>query len=185
MVFPFHSKSVLCLVLKLSQCKFFELNVRNCPTSGSCKLSEAMLRCSWFFTIQRIWFVLGRCLFLRSVHTFSWFLKSNWSGDFGRICFALILKQSEKTAFEQKFGFSVVVFCSHAAISLWILLFCRFFGSFFFLNDYPNPFIILSRLSFFVWTKFHFLVVVFYSHVAFWHWFSVFYLIFFTIGFPN
>ena len=35
-------------------------------------------------TIQRIWIVLGRCLFfLRSVHTFSWFLKSNWSGDFG------------------------------------------------------------------------------------------------------
>ena len=32
-----------------------------------------------FFTIQRIWIVLGRCLFLRSVHTFSWFLKSNWS----------------------------------------------------------------------------------------------------------
>ena len=32
--------------------------------------------------------------------------------------FALILKSSEKTVFEQKFGFSLVVFCSHAAISL-------------------------------------------------------------------
>ena len=48
----------------------------------SCKLSGAILRCSWFFTIQRIWIVLGRCL-LRSVHTFLWFLKSNWSSDFG------------------------------------------------------------------------------------------------------
>ena len=34
-------------------------------------------------TIQRIWIVLGRCLFLRLVHKFSWFLKSNWSSDFG------------------------------------------------------------------------------------------------------
>ena len=36
----------------------------------------------YIFTIQKIWIVLGRCLFLRSVHTFSWFLKSNWSSDF-------------------------------------------------------------------------------------------------------
>ena len=38
-----------------SQWKFFELYVRTCPAM----------------------------FFLRSVHTFSWFLKSNWSGDFG------------------------------------------------------------------------------------------------------
>ena len=36
------------------------------------------------FTIQRISIVLGRCLFLRSVHTFSLFLKSNWSSDSGQ-----------------------------------------------------------------------------------------------------
>ena len=48
-----------------------------------CKLSGAILRWFWFFTIQRIWIVLGRCLFLRSVHTFLWFLKSNWNSDFG------------------------------------------------------------------------------------------------------
>ena len=36
-----------------------------------------------FIIIQRIWIVLGRCLFLISVHTFSWFLKSNLSSDFG------------------------------------------------------------------------------------------------------
>ena len=33
--------------------------------------------------------------------------------------FAPNLKESEKTVFEQKFAFSLVVFCSHAAISLW------------------------------------------------------------------
>ena len=50
--------------------------------------------------------------------------------------------------FEQKFAFSLVVFCSHAAISLWFLLFFRFFRSDFFLNGFSNPFIVLSRSSF-------------------------------------
>ena len=50
--------------------------------------------------------------------------------------------------FEQKFGFSVVVFCSHAAISLRFLLFFQFFGSDFFLNGFPNPFTAHSRASF-------------------------------------
>ena len=51
--------------------------------------------------------------------------------------------------FEQKFGFSIVVFCSHAAISLLFLLFFSiFFGSDFFLNGFPNPFIVRSRSSF-------------------------------------
>ena len=50
--------------------------------------------------------------------------------------------------FEQKFTFSLVRFCSHAVISLWFLLFFRFFGSDFFLNGFPNPFIVRSRSSF-------------------------------------
>ena len=50
--------------------------------------------------------------------------------------------------FEQKFGFSVVVFCSHAAISLRLLLFFRFFGADFFLNGFPIPFTAHSRPSF-------------------------------------
>ena len=60
-----------------------------------------------FFTIQKIWFALGRCLFLRSIHKFSWFLKSNLSSSFGHantgtgakkrgiaafICFTVTLK---------------------------------------------------------------------------------------------
>ena len=49
---------------------------------------------------------------------------------------------------EQKFGFSIVVFCSHAAISLLFLLFFRFFGSDFFLNSFPNQFTAHSGPSF-------------------------------------
>ena len=45
---------------------------------------------------------------------------------------------------EQKF----VVFCSHAAISLWFSLFFRFFGSDLFLNGFPNSLIVRSRSSF-------------------------------------
>ena len=52
--------------------------------------------------------------------------------------------------FEQKFAFSIVVFCSHAAISLWFLLFFQFFGSDFFLNGFSNPFIVRFRSSFLV-----------------------------------
>ena len=45
--------------------------------------------------------------------------------------------------FEQKkIAISRVVFCSHAAISVF---FFQFFGlDFFFLNEYPNPFIVHS-----------------------------------------
>ena len=50
--------------------------------------------------------------------------------------------------FEQKFAFSIVVFCSHAAISVWFLLFFRFLELDFFLNGFPNPFIVRSRPSF-------------------------------------
>ena len=55
--------------------------------------------------------------------------------------------------FEQKFGFWIVVFCSHAAISLLFLLFFRFFGSDFFLNSFPNPFTAHSGPGFFVRIK--------------------------------
>ena len=65
--------------------------------------------------------------------------------------------------FEQKFGFSVVVFCSHAdaAISLLIFTVFRFFGSDFFLDGFPNPFTAHSRPSFLFDLNFHFSLVVF------------------------
>ena len=63
--------------------------------------------------------------------------------------------------FEQKFGFSVVVFCSHAAISLCFLLFVRFFGSDFFLIGFPNLSTAHSRPSFVFELNFHFSLVGF------------------------
>ena len=57
-------------------------------------------------------------------------------------------KLSQKTVFEEKFAFSLVVFCSHAAISLGILLCFSIFGPIFFLNGFPNSFIVRSRPSF-------------------------------------
>ena len=50
--------------------------------------------------------------------------------------------------FEQKIAFSQFVFCSHAAISHWFLLFFRFFVSNFFLIGFSNPFKVHSRPSF-------------------------------------
>ena len=71
--------------------------------------------------------------------------------------------------FEQKFAFSLVVFCSHAAISLGILLFFfDFFGLDFFLNGFPSPFIVPSSPSFFLFEQnFHFSLLVSCSHAAF------------------
>ena len=51
--------------------------------------------------------------------------------------FALILKWNEKTVFEQKLAFSLVVFCSHAAISLRFLMFFDFLDWIFFLKIFP------------------------------------------------
>ena len=72
------------------------------------------------------------------------------SGFAAWIFFALILKKSEKTVFEQKFGFSVVVFCSHAAISLWFLLFFSVFWiGFFFWMVFPIHSQLILDLVFF------------------------------------
>ena len=37
----------------------------------------------WFLQFKGFELYWGAAFFLRSVHTFSWFLKSNWSNDFG------------------------------------------------------------------------------------------------------
>ena len=59
----------------------------------------------------------------------------------------------EKTVFEQKFAFLLVV-CSHAAI---LFDFYCFFDFSEWINGFPNPFIVYSRPSFSVWPKFLFL----------------------------
>ena len=76
--------------------------------------------------------------FLRSVHTFSWFLSSNWSSDFGhaetgngekkRVAlrqefFCSNFKVKWENGVWTKTRFLASGFCSHAAISLWFLLF--------------------------------------------------------------
>ena len=61
---------------------------------------------------------------------------------------------------EQKFAFSLVVFCSNAAISI------SFFGSYFFPNGFPNPLIVHSRPSFLFEPDFYFSLVVFCLHAA-------------------
>ena len=68
--------------------------------------------------------------------------------------------------FEQKLTFSLMVFCSHAAISL------RYFTVFsiswigVFLNGFPNPFFVHFRPRFLFEPNFHF-SLVFSSLVAF------------------
>ena len=66
--------------------------------------------------------------------------------------------------FEQKFVFSLVVFCYHAAISLWFLLVFLVLGSEFFLNGFLNPIIVPSRPSFLLESNLYFSPVVFSSH---------------------
>ena len=56
-----------------------------------------------------------------------------------------------------------MVFCWHAAISLWFSLFLRFFGSDFFSNCFCNPFIVHSRPSSLFESNFSFWLVFFCS----------------------
>ena len=68
--------------------------------------------------------------------------------------------------FEQKFAFSLVVFCSHAAISLRFYGFFNFLDRIVFLNGFPYPFLVYYTPSFLYEPNFHFSLVVF-VHV--WH----------------
>ena len=65
--------------------------------------------------------------------------------------YGLILKKCEKTLLEEKFAFSVVVFCSHAVFCHRCLLYFWFFICFFFLSEWfyqfiHNPFYVFSFL---------------------------------------
>ena len=69
--------------------------------------------------------------------------------------------------FKQKFALSLVVFRSHAAISLWFCtVFFYFFGLVFFLNRFSNPFIVILGLVFFLFEpNYYFSVVVLFVHM--------------------
>ena len=78
--------------------------------------------------------------------------KSEWF--FGVNFFTIILKYSKKSVFEQKFVFSLVVFLFTCGNFTLILTVLSIFLIGFFLNVFPSPFKVISRPSFFVWTKF-------------------------------
>ena len=114
----------------------------------------------------------GAVFFLKSVHTFSWFLKSNWSCDFGHAetwsgakkrvvyatCnFSLYFQSREKTVFEQKFAFSLVGFLFTCGNFTSIFTVFWSLDRILFLNGFPNQFIDHSRPSFFL-TNFSFVV---------------------------
>ena len=101
----------------------------------------------------------GAVCFLRSVHTLSWFLKSNWCGDFGRaetgsgaekrvVLRREIFYSRMRKRCLNKNSLSLVVFCSHPAVSLWFFCFFDFLDWIFFQNGFPNPFIVRARSSF-------------------------------------
>ena len=68
--------------------------------------------------------------------------KSEW------LCGVKFLKLSEKTVFEQKFSFSLVVFCLPTCGNFtMVFTVFQFFGSDFFLNGFPNLFKVHSKPS--------------------------------------
>ena len=99
-----------------------------------------------------------------------------------------IVRSRPSFLFEPNFDFSVVVFCSHAAISLWFLLFFDFLDRIFFSKWFFQSIHSSFYAKFFVWTKFRFLGSGFFcSHAAFKHWcfFSFFWSCFFRNSFYN
>ena len=119
----------------------------------------------------------GYVFYLRSNHTFSWFLKSNWSSDFRhaetgsgakeRVVLWLLFHSYFKSEWENgvwikiRFLASVFLFtCGNFALNFTVFLFI------FFLNGFPNLFIVHSRPSF-LFQSFFFSLVALCSHVAF------------------
>ena len=105
----------------------------------------------------------GAVFFLRSVHTFSWFLKSNWSSDFGHaetgngakkrvVLRREIFRSNFKVEWEygvwtkiRFIGSGFLFTCGNFTLIFTVF---SIFGSDFFLNGFSNPFIVRSRSSF-------------------------------------
>ena len=108
-------------------------------------------------------------VFLRSVHTFSCFLKSNWSSDFGhaetgsgakkQVILRCVFNSNFKVQWENGV-WTKICFLACGFLFTWISL--RFLLI-------SNPFIVHSRASFLLEPKFHFSLVVFCSHAVFLH----------------
>ena len=144
------------------------------PHSSYVSNSPDVCRC--FITIQRIWIVLGRCLFFKDL-----FIRFH---DFWSQIGVVILvtpKQEVQRKSERYCGVKFLhSYFKSRVRKLFHFYFYRFFDFWigFFLNGFRNPFIV----HFFLFgAKFYFSLVVFSWHVAFWHWFC--FLKFFSVCF--
>ena len=154
-----------------------------------------------------LWIVrqdLSCYIFLRSVHTFSWFLKSNWSSDFGhaetewsekrvvlrREMFSLYFWSRERKRCSNKNSLSRWWFFVHMQqFHLDFHCFFDFLDRIFFSNWFSQSVIVRSRPSFVFEPNLHFSLAVFGSYIGISLWFLLFfrflYLIFFLNGAPN
>ena len=143
--------------------------------------------CSVFFTIQRIWIVLGRCLFTH-FHDF-WSQigvvilvtpkqeverKSRWlcGVNFFRSNFKVECENGDWTKI-RFLGSGFLFTCGN------FTLICTVFSIFwigFFLNGFPNPFTAHFRPSFLFELNFPLSPVVFLFTCGIWNWFFVFFL---------
>ena len=157
------------------------INIRRQPLSG-------YYVGSLLFTFQRIWIVLRRCLFLRSVQTFSRFLNSNCSdsghAESGAKKRVILRREITEVEWENGVWTKICLLANgylFSCVNFTLILLYFWIG--FFLNGFRNPFIVHSSPSFLLEPNFSFSLVVFCSHVAFWQWFSVFFLNFFHLIF--
>ena len=135
----------------------------------------------------------GAVFFLRSVHTFSWFLKSNWSSDFGHAEIGSGAKKWVKVEWENGVWTEIRFLASgflfiYGIITLIFTVFSIYWSDFF-LNGFPNPLIVNSSPSFLFEPNFYFSLVVFASNMGNSLWFLLFFRIFgsdlFLNGDPN
>ena len=126
-------------------------------------LMSSWMPFKWIFTSSRLRNSSGYVL--RSVHTFSWFLKSNWYSHSGhaetgsgakkrevlrREFFCSKFKVEWENGVWTKIRFIASGFFVHISNFTLILFFFRYFGLDFFLNGFPNPFKVRSWSSFLI-----------------------------------
>ena len=136
--------------------RLWRLGVHNCCSSCVVKIMGN-------FLLRVVSGILPAMFFLRSVHTFSWFLKSNWSSDFGHaeagngakkrlVCGVNFYRTNFKVEWENGVWTKIrsrasgfLFTCGN--FSLVFIVF-SIFGSDFFLNGFSNSLIVRSRSSF-------------------------------------
>ena len=141
---------------------------------------------------------MGSCRFCwRFVHTFPWYLKSNWSNDFGHaetvsgVEKRVVLRNELFFALKVEWEYNVWTKIRFLAIGFFLftcgnfILFFTVYSVFWvkFLKRFPYPLMVHSRPSFLFESNFHFSLAVFSSHAAFWHWFCFFFKLLWSVFF--